>query len=442
MAHSGKLRLARQIIREHFGPVTEAVAWTLMTKGRLTLGAVHTLVNAQPGFLSKSRRLELSGTSIPMRSVKEAVFVLMQHNVATYAETVEGNIAGRPPVVYYSVSIDAILDRLQIPAIVHGARHRFGAEAGAALLAVFANGRLSLADLQSKAGASPELADYDMYELHKAFNLLVVKGYLIAVDEYDSMNDADLKISNENSELDSIGPVPTAKSVSAAKRKAAEKAREQYESKAGFGLKRKANDPVPSTSNSKRRKTGPDDAFVDTVDETVFWKVDFDRCSVITRNQQVVNLVRRHLNDTAGAIIAQMLEMVTAQMRHCGEIGELPSVTAFELARNLPSTLSIGMDYGDDPPGFERIVADYLEVMSMDYPNVLTRAQDRGAGSGFTVAFQRAADLIKLQEIERVIDQKLGGPSARIWGMVFQKGKLDDKQVTRLAMISPKETGS
>lgn len=89
---------------------------------------------------------------------------------------------------------------------------------------------------------------------------------------------------------------------------------------------------------------------------------------------------------------------------------------------------------------FERVVGDYLTVLSTDFPRVLMRAEERGVSGGqFTVNFAGATEQLRLGEVLRVIEQKMGAPSARIWKIVLEKNKLDDKQVSKLAMIAPKE---
>lgn len=284
----GRLRLARMLILEHFGPVTEAVAWTLLTKGRLTLNNLSVMLSAQPSFVPRKRKLELSGAPIPNRSVREALFVLVQHNIVTYAEAVEG--ANRPPVVYYSISLDAVLDRLRIPGIIENVVKNHGTAAGAVIQAVFTHGRLSLSYMQAEAPSNSELNQFDIYDLHKAFNLLANKGYLIAVNEFDSQTASDLRIATENSEIDSMGPIPSAKMMTEAKRKAEDKAKAQYDSKINLGgvgrfyvfrallggskanylfgapQKRKADDFGASASSSKKRRVDFEDSLVDSVD--------------------------------------------------------------------------------------------------------------------------------------------------------------------------------
>lgn len=82
------------------------MAQVLLTKGRLTLsGIVHF-------------------TGLPVRTVREALVVMIQHNVCFYAEAREGS----RQVSYYSIGQDEILMRLRIGRIIYWAGEWFGKE--------------------------------------------------------------------------------------------------------------------------------------------------------------------------------------------------------------------------------------------------------------------------------------------------------------------------
>lgn len=82
------------------------MAQVLLTKGRLTLsGIVHF-------------------TGLPVRTVRESLVVMIQHNVCFYAEAREGN----RQVSYYSIGQDEILMRLRIGRIIYWAGEWFGKE--------------------------------------------------------------------------------------------------------------------------------------------------------------------------------------------------------------------------------------------------------------------------------------------------------------------------
>lgn len=86
----------------------QQVAQVLMTKGRLTLsGIVHF-------------------TSLPARTVREALVVMIQHNVCFYTEAREGI----RQVCYYSIGQDETLMRLRIGRIIYWAGEWFGKEVG------------------------------------------------------------------------------------------------------------------------------------------------------------------------------------------------------------------------------------------------------------------------------------------------------------------------
>lgn len=230
----GKLRVARQLVRDHFGPVTEAVAWTLLTKGRQTAGALVGMLAAPAGFVPLKRKLELSGVPIPPRNVREALFVLIQHNLATFAETSDN--PNRPPVVYYSMSLEDVLARLRIPSIVVYVSERVSELAGAVIRTVFAHGRMSLEHLQSAAESDPSMSEYDPQEIRKAFNVLAHRGYLCRVNEESGVTTSDMKIKNENEALEEMGPIPRTKERAEALRRANEKTKQQSETHTNLSM--------------------------------------------------------------------------------------------------------------------------------------------------------------------------------------------------------------
>jgi RNA polymerase III subunit RPC82 helix-turn-helix domain len=84
----------------------QQVAQVLLTKGRLTLSGI------------------VQFTALPVRTVREALVVMIQHNICFYAEAREG----LRQVCYYSIGQDEIILRLRIGRIIYWAGEWFGKE--------------------------------------------------------------------------------------------------------------------------------------------------------------------------------------------------------------------------------------------------------------------------------------------------------------------------
>lgn len=97
------------------------------------------------------------------------------------------------------------------------------------------------------------------------------------------------------------------------------------------------------------------------------------------------------------------------------------------------------IEYPDGDSNVERAVGDYLELLSNNHPKILYRAMDRGGSAEYRVDFEEACTWLRLGEITRTIEAKFGIPSRRIWNIVHDKGKLDDKHVSKLGLLAPKE---
>lgn len=78
----------------------------LLTKGRLPLATIARF------------------TKLPLKTVRESLVVLMQHNVCHYAEVQEG----LRHVCYYSVNQDEILMRLRIGRVIYWSGEWLGKE--------------------------------------------------------------------------------------------------------------------------------------------------------------------------------------------------------------------------------------------------------------------------------------------------------------------------
>lgn len=120
----------------------------------------------------------------------------------------------------------------------------------------------------------------------------------------------------------------------------------------------------------------------------------------------------------------------------------LAHVTAYDVINRLPKDMELHFENPNGfAPDFEKGINDYLNMLSSDYPNLLNRNTDRGLGGGqYSVNFTHITEVLRQTEVEDVIHGKMGGPSVRIWRMVLDKGKMDDRLVAKIAMMAPKET--
>jgi DNA-directed RNA polymerase III subunit RPC3 len=99
-------RLCVSIIKEHFGPTVGTVCQHLLSHGRSHLGNIIGKCHLSP------------------KLVKESLFILLQHGLISFTETVEGSRA----IVYYEAIPHRILIRNQFPHYISAAKALYGEE--------------------------------------------------------------------------------------------------------------------------------------------------------------------------------------------------------------------------------------------------------------------------------------------------------------------------
>ncbi|KAG0334714.1 hypothetical protein BG004_000295, partial [Podila humilis] len=149
-------RLCRLIVREHFGPIVEKVTNVLIRKGRMPVGQIARITELAP------------------KRVRECLFVLIQHNIAVYAEATEKTRI----VTYYEVNRPELLNRVHIPQVLHSSQQWFESEGTAAI--------------------------------KKIFTRMVKEKCLIAVRPSDSLTGTDRDMAEEKRETDKLTLPPTA----------------------------------------------------------------------------------------------------------------------------------------------------------------------------------------------------------------------------------------
>jgi len=83
-------------------------------------------------------------------------------------------------------------------------------------------------------------------------------------------------------------------------------------------------------------------------------------------------------------------------------------------------------------------LTDYLKaISSINNPKILSKVLDEGTGS-FAVHFDVAVKVLQQDMIERVIQGKHGDHSRMIFRLLLMKGKLEEKQIAKLAMLPVK----
>lgn len=102
----------------------QKVANLLLRKGRMPVGQIATMTTLKP------------------RQVRESLFVMIQHNIAVYAESQERNRI----VVYYEIYRPELLHRALLPKALYFAQKWFGSDGGWVAHTISKHGKMTIGD--------------------------------------------------------------------------------------------------------------------------------------------------------------------------------------------------------------------------------------------------------------------------------------------------------
>lgn len=89
-------------------------------------------------------------------------------------------------------------------------------------------------------------------------------------------------------------------------------------------------------------------------------------------------------------------------------------------------------------PSLQEIVKAYIMLLRTDQAGFVKAKDERGANQ-YAVNFAKLRETMKRRVFEGIIREKYGVATCRIVRILLEKGKLDETQVQKLGMLSPKE---
>ncbi|KAI8092326.1 RNA polymerase III subunit RPC82-domain-containing protein [Gilbertella persicaria] len=224
----------------------------------------------------------------------------------------------------------------------------------------------------------------------------------------------------------------------------------EYGSIETIGMKRKALDPL-----EYQRKRAAMDNFdeennsieQDQVDEKVFFAVNYDKFNMVFRNDSIVDFATERINRTAGEIVKAFLEYGKDKMKMLKE-NDSPSATPIHIA-NMVSKTDI-VSRGDislpkDPlepkkgPSLQETVRGYITLLKTDAAGFVKSKDERGANQ-YAINFEKLRNTMKRKMVEGLVRERYGVATCRIMRILIERGKLDESQVQKLAMLPPKDT--
>ncbi|KAN0060938.1 RNA polymerase III subunit C82 [Thecaphora frezii] len=201
------------------------------------------------------------------------------------------------------------------------------------------------------------------------------------------------------------------------------------------------------------------------LDLDVWLRVNAERFDIHVRNEIMVEAIRSKYNSTAAEVFRHLIEASEASSSRQSVRDESSAgVSLTLLAPKLPSSLVVqkGFDrrsFGKDKaslPTRQEFLAEYCAIFAHS-DDISTRAKTqrfvtpdteattrsasgRKVASSYRIDYRNTAERMRKDLLRNVVEEKFGTAAVRIMGILREKGKLEEKHISRLALISINET--
>eukprot|EP00123_Amoebidium_parasiticum_P000039 comp10099_c0_seq1/m.4949 comp10099_c0_seq1/g.4949 ORF comp10099_c0_seq1/g.4949 comp10099_c0_seq1/m.4949 type:complete len:524 (-) comp10099_c0_seq1:481-2052(-) len=387
-------RLAKYILQEYFGDVSEMAFTTLLQRGKLTFRELQTF------------------TSLPRQELQDSLTAMVIHSLVSYVE-------GDGPTVY-EAKPDRVFLVLRYPRYILTAKRRFGAEGQAIVQCLLKEGRLTFQQCVEMAAGETGGNEYkcrvagEFVQMVRAHMLMCV----IPPAEAKDLQEKDALL--EEAALYEVPPE-------------AETYIEQH-SKDGRKRKREDGDQEEKAPKKKRQKEkeGLDllSEVVTAKQSDVLWQGNIDQMHVCLRNEAIVDYASRRVDPTAGEVVKSMLKMT--------ELKESPAQRRTGKTVAFPR-IKIPLTNGSSQKDLTNRELDYyLDLLSSQGGGFVKKVDEQGGGR-YVIDTEMAVGLLRKEVLESVVQERFGSQCCRIYRLVVAKKLLEQKQISDMVMIPFKE---
>lgn len=405
MADAETSRLCVQIVRSHFGPLTANVASALLTRGRLSLSQLVRYTTMKP------------------RTVRAAILVLVQHNILWHSNTEEEG-------EMLEFHTQECLMRLRFGRFVWQAEQLFGLSGAEIVQLILDHGKLQPPDIISRLSIhNPKSSSLYSQTLYK----LISGAYLKPSTLLSHHSPRDKRIKYEAEEKAKISGFPTAKELREAQETAEARLKREEEEAESVGLKPKPKDLISHRSSKKKA------IEEDMVDDGVYFRVNFDKFNTYIRNKLIEMAAGERFNRSAALVMRATLKATEARQKSVSDARSDPTSTA-AITILIPDDddLSTGLVTSTKKASSASLVKDYLGLMSaVDNPTPAGKAASFISliDNKVYVEFGIVSKRLRRRVLEAVARERHGDDGVRIVRLLLDIGKMDEKQIAKVAMM-------
>ncbi|EIM82477.1 uncharacterized protein STEHIDRAFT_171381 [Stereum hirsutum FP-91666 SS1] len=419
MADEDTARLCVQIIHTHFGPLTSKVASTLLTRGRLSFPHLVRFSSLKP------------------RTVRASILVLVQHNLLWHAQSDDDGEV-------FEVNVEDCLTRLRYGRYVWLAEQLFGKAAADIVQLILDHGKLRPPDIISQMPIFLDAKESAKYT--QALFTLVSSSYLKPATALSHQSTTDTRLKYFAEEKAKVVGYPTAKQLREAKEVADSRLKREEEDAEKIGLKRKAREQGGRKS-SKRQAVEEE-----VVDDDVFFRVNAQKFNIHIRNKLIESAARERFNDGAALVMRAALKATESKQKSVADVRS-DSTTVATIAMHLSdedvSTLSSTLITSSKSTSSSSsskktitLLQNFLGMLSFaDNPTAAGRAASfvSFSGSKLFVEFETVGKRLRRRVLEAVTRERHGEDGVRVLRLLMDTGKVDEKQISKVAMMAPKD---
>ncbi|KAL0947320.1 hypothetical protein HGRIS_013439 [Hohenbuehelia grisea] len=411
MADSHTTRLCVQIVHSQFGPLTSKVVSALLTRGRLTLQQLGRYTLLKP------------------RTLRASIIALVQHNIVWHTQSED-----EPEML--EVNVEECLVRLRFGRFVWQAEQLFGQAASEIVQLILDHGKLRPPEIimPLSAGVPKEMVVYK-----QALFKLVSSCYLKPSTILSHISPRDKRIQYEAEEKAKISGFPTAKELRQAKETAEARLKREEEEAEKVGMKRKAVEQPSNHRNSKKKAVEEEE-----VDDGVYFRINYAKFNVHMRNVLIERAARERYNEAAATVIRAALKATSAKQMKLDDARSDP-VSIGNIAMQLPEDhgLAAGLIMSSSKKlSAVEYLKDYLGMLSAaDNPTPAGRAASFVSFTSQKVQVECEIVCRRLRQrvLEAITREKHGDDAVRIIRLLLETGKMDEKQISKIVMMAPKD---
>lgn len=473
------LKRGRMTVRELGRYVNMTTTGRSTSKSDFSAGGMSHM----PGSYSEART---ENRSIPIRLIQQSLMILIQHHCVLHSShSREG--ADQHQEEYFEPNIDEILTRLRFGMYLDQAQQWGGDIAENVVKLLLFHGQMragdiidSLATVQGDVldhvvlGSTEPVNNQEASRIAQSLVRMLQESFVRPSTAVQHVSRQDREIAYELMLRKSFKGIPTAKTLKEFKIKVAqmidEEDRREWETpnhsldEPRLGLKRKTNATHPREKRSK--KHAHSDVTADRADAEHSWDIDrdvwlrvnYDRFNVRIRNDILVRAVAQKYNTTTGEIFRAMLTDDRPGPVRCEMDERSRPITINSLSHSLPSGIkaqrgldkrSILGDKGSSHPTTTELLAEYVAILT-NHDNISSsvrgtrfiapfgNATTTSAGgttkvpTTVTVEYINIVRQLQMQMVRDVVVERFGATAGRIFSILVEKGKLEEKHVRYL----------